>query len=422
MLTMLMAAGLSAQKPEFKRKGIVVAESDSVKLDIGIHSVGRLQYLSQNNVRIWDNSGEWKTPVKTAEGMQTSFANLEFNLSLGDNDIDIFMDILLATQRHPSQTWVNNGYMYIRRIPGNSFLTALNPVLKYVDIKAGNFYIDYGEHLHTMTINADTHRNPLIGNPVVAPFGNEPGIEIIHNAKNYGVMAGTGIGAPEQDFGGGRSWSFHTKAWFSALEQLYFSGSLYTVNHGQVSRGANLFRRERLGSPYGGIWNLNNDNTGNGEGPGQVRPGIGKKLTSWEINGLWTPSSSTKISAYYGQGSSLGPNVVPSGGLTLPKGDEKWDYYTFAAQHYLAPNKFYLAARYSNIHYNKLWTEDNTGSVGRLQAGFGAFVTKNILLKGEYVYQQAKGFKPETISVSNGVDVGNKPSFNGLAMEFALSF
>ena len=408
---------LRAQKPEYNRKGIEVASTDSLKFKIGLHTLGRAQYLTQNNVSVW-NGNDWQTPSDVLDGMQTSFANIEFMLTLGDGDIDIFFDGLLATQRHPSLWWGNQGYMYIRSIPGNSFLTVLNPVLKHIDIKAGNFFANYGEHQFTRTINGDGHRNPLVGNPVVSPIGAEPGMELYHNGKGYGLMAGAGIGAPEQDFQDARGYSYRAKAWFDKIENLYLSGSYYNVNHeAGVNRGTNLFRRERHGSSYGGVWNLNNDNSGNGEGPGQARPGNGRELSAWEINAIVTPFEGNQISAYYGQAQDLGPNPNHFG----QSGNEKWSYYSAEIKQTFKDN-FFLASRFSVIDYSEFITADNTGSVSRFQFGFGSFITKNILFKTEYVYQFASGFNAETTGVVTSVDVGRDPSFNGVVLEVAVSF
>ena len=410
-------AAIQAQQPEYNRKGMVVSSTDSLTFKIGLHTVGRVQHLTQKDVRVWDGS-DWETPSGTLDGMQTSFANIEFMLTLGDGDIDIFFDGLLATQRHPSLWWGNNGYMYIRQIPGNSFLTKINPLLKHIDIKAGNFFANFGEHQFTRTINGDAHRNPLVGNPVVSPLGTEPGMEIYHDGKGYGLMVGAGIGAPEQDFQDARGYSFRAKAYFDKIKNVYVSASYYTVEHESgVNRGTNLFRRERHGSSYGGVWNLNNDNSGSGEGPGQARPGNGRELTAWEINAIVTPFEGNKISAYFGKAQDLGPNPNNFG----ESGDEKWSYYSGEVKQYLSET-FYLAGRYSNIRYSEFLTADNKGDVNRFQLGFGSFITKNLLLKAEYVYQNATGFNEGTTGVVTSVDVGMSPKFSGVVLELGVSF
>ena len=417
MLLIFSITTIEAQQPDYDRKGLEVASTDDLTFKIGLHTVGRLQYLTQSDVRIW-SGGEWVTPGKNLHGMQTSFANIEFMVTIGDGDIDVFFDGLLATQRHPSQWWGNNGYAYIRQIPGNSFLTKINPLLKHIDIKAGNFFANFGEHQFTRTINGDAHRNPLIGNPVVAPLGSEPGLELYHNGNGFGLMAGGGIGAPEQDFQEARKYSFRAKVWLDIIDNVYLSGSFYTVNHeAGVNRGTNLFRRERHGSSYGGVWNLNNDNSGSGEGPGQVRPGRGRELTAFEINAIFTPFEGNKISAYYGQAGDVGPDPNNFG----ESGDEKWSYYSAEIKQYLNDNS-YLAGRYSNINYSEFLSTDNKGDVNRIQAGFGSFITKNILLKAEYVYQAASGFNEGTTGVATSVDVGMEPKFQGVILEIGISF
>ncbi len=414
---LLIVASANAQQPDYDRKGIEIGSTENITFKLGLHSVGRIQILSQDNVRVW-SGGDWVTPDNNLQGMQTSFANLEFMMTIGDNDIDVFFDGLLATQRHPSQWWGNQGYMYIRNIPGNSFLTALNPLLEHIDIKAGNFFANFGEHQFTRTLNADAHRNVLVGTPVLSPLGSEPGLEIYHKGNGYGLMVGAGIGAPEQDFQEARKYSFRTKLWLDMIDGVYLSGSFYTVNHDAgVNRGTNLFRRERHGSSYGGVWNLNNDNSGAGEGPGQARPGVGQELTAWEVNAILTPFKGNKISAFYGMASDLGPN--PNN--FAQSGEEEWSYYSFEAQQFLNDN-FYLAARYSAIDYSKFLTTDNDGRVSRIQGGFGTFITDNILLKAEYVYQAASGFQTGTTGVVTSVDVGQDPTFQGLILEVGVSF
>ena len=408
---------VQAQKPDYNRKGIEVGTFNDLTFSLGLHSVGRVQVLNQDNVRVWDGSG-WATPSDNLHGMQTSFANLEFKVSIGD-DIDVFFDGLLATQRHPSQWWGNQGYMYIRRIPGNSFLTILNPALEHIDIKAGNFFADFGEHQYTRTINADAHRNPLVGNPIVSPLGAEPGMEIIYNGSGFGAMIGGGIGALEQDFQEARKYSFRSKVWLDVIRNVYLSGSFYTVNHDPgVLRGSNLFRRERHGSSYGGVWNLNNDGSGAGEGPGQVRPGNGRELTAWEVNAILNLFEGNTISAFLGQGTGTGPDPNSFG---VPIGDEEWTYYSAQVQQFLSES-FYLSGRYSNVDYSKFLSSDNSGNVNRIQAGFGTFVTNNILLKAEYVYQGASGFNESTTGVVTSVDLGLEPNFQGVILEVGVSF
>ena len=411
-------ASLDAQQPDYNRRGIQVGQHENLTLSLGLHSVGRVQIISQEDVFVWNGSA-FVEPPKLGPGMQTSFANLEFLVTIGE-DIDVFFDGLLATQRHPTLWWGHQGYMYIRQMPEGSPLDVLNPLFEHVDVKAGNFYANFGEHQFTRTLNADAHRNPLVGNPVASPVGVEPGMEIYLNREGMGLMVGGGIGAPEQDFRDARSYSYRAKVWLDAIEGIYLSGSYYNVSHDVgIARGTNMFRRERLGSSYGAVWNLHNDGSGDGEGPGQARPGDGRELAAWELNAIATLFPGNRLAAFFGGAEGSGANPALPG---VSKGDEEWTYYAVEATQYLADAPVYLSGRYSAIDYSKFLADNNDGKVSRIQIGGGLWITDNILMKAEYVYQSASGFQPETIGVVNAVDVGRDPVFKGLILEVGVSF
>ncbi len=407
-----------AQQPDYDRGGIQIGQMDDITFSMGFRSVGRFQALSQDDVFVWDGSA-FVEPSKPSTGMQTSFANIEFLLSLGD-DIDVFFDLLVATQRHPTRTWGHQGYMYIRQMPAGSPLEFLNPIFEKVDMKAGNFYANFGEHQFTRSLNGDTRRNPLAGNPVVYALGVEPGMELYFGGDGMGAMVGGGIGAPEQDFVEARGYSYRAKLWFDRLDGIYLSGSYYNVSHDEgVVRGTNLFRRARLGSPYAAIWNLHNDDGGGGEGPGTVRPGDGRDVSAWELNAIATLFPGNHLAAFYGQAEGSGLNPALPG---TAKGTEEWSYYSIEATQFLGDLPVYLSGRYSAIDYDRLLTTDNAGKVDRFQIGGGLFITDQILMKAEFVTQSASGFQAETVGVANWVDVGRSPSFSGLILEVGMSF
>ncbi len=394
--------------------GIEIANVNNISFHLGLHTVARFQALSQENVFVL-SGGEFREPVEMGPGAQTSFANLEFRINLGD-DITVFFDGLLATQRHPSTWWGGNGYIYFRRLPENSFLSVFNGIFNHIDLKVGNFYADFGDEWYRRSMNGDVQRNPLIGTPVVSTMGNEPGFEIIHKRPRYGLMVGAGTGAPEQDMRDDRGYSFRTKAWVSPIENMYLSGSFYTANHNEgVARGTNLFRRERLGGSYANIWNLYNDNSGDGEGPGQVRIGDGKELDAFQFDLTWRLTNSTHLKAHYGLANASGPNPV----YNTDVGTEEWAYYGADITQYIH-SSIYLAARYSEANASK-FGDVAAGSVNRLQIGAGAWISDRILMKLEYVSQTAKGWDEGTVGVANFVDVGRDPKFSGIIFEASFS-
>ncbi len=394
--------------------GLQIADVNNIRFYLGLHTVARFQALTQENVRILSGD-QFVEPPKLGPGAQTSFANLEFRINLGD-DIVVFFDGLLATQRHPTTWWGNNGYIYFRRLPDNSFLAPLNGIFDYIDLKVGNFYADFGDEWYRRTMNGDVQRNPLVGTPVVSTMGTEPGFEIIHKRPRYGLMVGAGTGAPEADMHEDRGFSFRSKAWVSPLENMYLSGSYYTTNHKSgAARGTNLHRRERLGSSYSSVWNLLNDGSGAGEGPGQVRIGDGKELDAFQFDLTWKPATTTYLKAHFGSATGSGPNPR----YNTAVGTEKWTYYGADITQYLT-GSIYLAARYSEASASE-FGDVAAGSVNRIQFGAGAWLTRRMLLKLEYVTQAAKGWDPETVGVANFVDVGQNPKFSGIVFEASFS-
>ena len=402
----------------FTPRGFRVGAMDDIEFRLGIHTVGRAQWFNQGGVRVWDGT-DFERPDDIGPGIQTGWANIDFQLLIGD-DIEIFFDGLFATQRHPTRFWGHQGYIYIRQFPEHPLLNPANAVLEHVDIKVGNFYPDFGNEVHRRSLNADVQRNPLVGNPVVSPHGVEPGVEIIFereiNGRTFGLMVGGGIGAPEEDFNADRLFSVRSKVWFEPIDSLQIAGSFYHVDHGEdVDRGTNLFRRERLGSTYSSVWNFGDDDSGAGEGAGQVRIGDGRRLTAGQVDVNWDITDRLFFNTHGGAANASGAD--PSDAT----GNERWFYYGADMTYYIT-DALYIAGRFSEANARKFLTSDNTGRVSRVQAGFGIWITPNILAKTEYVWQRASGFNEGTRGVAGNVDVGRNPSFHGAVAEVSLSF
>ena len=408
----------AGRREPFEPRGAEIGRINDIRFNLGFHVVGRGQWMTQSDTFVHDGTA-FSEPRSLSPGMQTGFANVDFQLDIG-GDIELFFDGLFATQRHPTRFWGHQGYFYIRQMPENTPLAAFNNIFEYIDVKAGNFYVDFGNEIHRRSLNADVQRNPLIGNPIVTPHGIEPGLEIIHkgdfDGRYYGVMAGAGTGAPEQDFGRDRRFSVRGKAWFEPNETVQVAGSFYHVDHGEtVDRGSNLFRRERLGTPYSSVWNFGDDDSGSGEAPGQVRIGDGRRVTAGQADLNWDITDRLFLNSHFGFVNASGAD--PS----YRTGTERWLYYGADTTFYVTDD-IYIAGRYSEANSRKFLTSDNTGRVGRAQLGGGVWLTDRLLLKTEYVYQYSTGFNEGTRGVAGNVDVGQDPSFHGAIFEASYSF
>ena len=76
--------------------------------------------------------------------------------------------------------------------------------------------------------------------------------------------------------------------------------------------------------------------------------------------------------------------------------------------------------RYSFGVANAVDGVETDGWVDRIEVGAGYWVTRNLLTKIEYVYQQYHGFGADT-GVVSGVDASPSPRFNGVVLEVSWS-
>ena len=396
----LLGAALAIATPV---SAIEVLNTESVRLNIEVHTVGRLQALD-NSARDSDAAGF--AAASTDLGFQHAIGNLGMRL-FWEDAVEIFFDATMASRVAADKWWGHQGYMYISQLPSSSGLQGVNTLFEFIDIKAGQFIVDYGNEINRRSLNADAQRNPLVGNPVVSPHATEVGVEIIHqNPNGFGAMVGFGSGVATDDFSDASNMSYRAKVWgdVPAVDGLHFAASYYRISHGDsLGRGANLFRTDRLGSPYASIW-------GGGGGAGQVMIGDGTNLKAWQLDLGWEPASDLAVWTFFGSASD-------DRGAT----DESWKYYGVTGKYDVVPDLFYVAARYSAADADRFGSDSNNdGIIERVQVGGGVWVIPNMLLfKAEYVHQTASGFSGGNLG---GVQLAERPKFRGVIAEVSLSF
>lgn len=94
------------------------------------------------------------------------------------------------------------------------------------------------------------------------------------------------------------------------------------------------------------------------------------------------------------------------------EGDTKVEYWVLEAQQFIIPNKFYVAARYSEAENTSDLIAQNDNTVERLQVGAGYWFNDRTLLKFEYVDQDE--------GVNSGGQIG--AGFNGFTSEISVKF
>ena len=115
---------------------------------------------------------------------------------------------------------------------------------------------------------------------------------------------------------------------------------------------------------------------------------------------------------YFGDNGVADANGTTFDSNTVIKGDTSVEYYTIEAQHYIIPNKFYVAARYSDAENTSDLIAQTDNNVERIQVAAGYWFNDKTLLKFEYVDQEE--------GVNSGGQIGT--GFDGFTSEISVKF
>lgn len=386
-----------------------IAHVGDMDLYMGFDSVGRFQYLTQDNVAV---GGEVRDNLDP--GFQTPFGDLSFMADFGEA-MEVYFDIHIATRPNPDHLQGDQGYLLVHEMPQR--LQGWRPLdwfFEEFDVKAGAFEIDYGDAHYRRSNNAQVQQNPLIGNFVVDPRATDIGLELISAERPVKWLLGFGSGTYEGHFGDGGGYSAHGKIWGDPIKDLRTSFSIYHSDHSGDGVGwpgegtvGNLFRTNRSGGPYGGILD-------NGDAPGQVMPGMGQKVTAAQVDLTWRLKP-IELYAYFAYMQDADINGDAPGAP-----EDSWYYYAGEGIYYFT-NRLYLAARYSGATARRLDDASTDGTVHRIQLGGGYWFFDSVLGKLEFVYQKYRNFS-ETDGMISGVNAWHDPEFKGVIAEASFGF
>ena len=400
-------------------KSVRIARAGDMDLFMGLDTVGRLQYLTQHNVK--DTVGSDSVlPGQLSPGFQTAFGNLSF-LADFDDQMEVYFDIFIADRPHQDRLQGDEGYILLRGLPDALGETQLaKTIFDTVDIKAGQFELNFGDAHYRRSLNAAVQRNPLIGNYVVDPRDTEIGIEVSSDEGRFPInwLLGFGSGSDTEDFQKNHGPSLHGKLWAYPVEHLRTSSSIYWVDQSKTPSGSssrtNLFRANRSGGPYAGILD-------GSSAPGEVFPVTGKRVFATQVDAAWE-GNPVELYGHFGWVQDGDNNGDLSGSPRT-----SWLYYAAEGSYHFMP-RLYAALRYSGASALRLVSAANSsrdvgsdGLVHRIQLGGGYWLTKTVLLKAEYVYQLYSGFSSDGSQVS-GVDGWRNPRFHGVITEASFAF
>jgi hypothetical protein len=379
---------------------------DQVKVRIG--GAFALQYQALDH----ENNAD---PVLNSNNVNTNqLANLgnNFNLATANFDIDVALydgvNLHLRTylsSRHHPEPYVKGGYIQFDKLefirPG-----FMEDAMKYITIKIGHMENNYGDAHFRRSDNAQALYNPFVGNYIMDAFTTEVGAEVYYRRNGWIGMLGATNGKLNQTTNapGVTSPSVMAKIGYDKQinDDLRFrlTGSLY--NTAQSAR-TYLWGGDRAGSRYYFVMENTLATSSANYSSGLVTPGFTNELTAIMIN----PFLKYKGFEFFGM-------YETTNGKTKAEVDER-NFQQIGAEMIYRFGKnesLYVAGRYNNVSGETVTNDDI--DVTRFNLGGGWFMTKNILMKFEYVNQKYDGYAKTSIF--------NEGKFNGFVAEAVISF
>lgn len=387
----------------FEPKKDTATTFDKVRVNVGGAFALQFQAVTHENTAtpVMVNDVNTNQLYDIGNNFNLATANLDLNVALYDG-VNLHLRTFLSS-RHHNETYVKGGYLQIDKL---DFIKKdfLKDVMKYASIKIGHNEINYGDAHFRRSDNASTLMNPFVGNWLMDAYATMVFAEVYYQRDGWLAMAGVTNGRLNQTANGGTSPSIYGKVGFDKqiTDSFRFrlTGSAY--NAAETKR-TDFYDGDRAGSRYYFVMENTAATSSANFRSGQVVPGFTNKLTSFMVN---------PFIKY--QGLELFGVYENASGRSLAETDRR-TYQQYAAEllyRFGKDENLYLGGRYNGVSGKTAAGEDI--DVTRFNIGCGWFMTKNILVKVEYVNQKYDGFAPTNIL--------NGGKFNGFVAEAAIAF
>jgi hypothetical protein len=292
--------------------------------------------------------------------------------------------------------------------------------MKVVTLKIGHYELNYGDQHFRRSDGGQTLYNPFIENYIMDAFATEVGAEVIlrkgditgvvsasNGLINGGVQAPLEPGSTTKTYKRNPSLiaklAYDKK--FDENLRLRLAGSVF---HNSSSGRSTLYAGDRTGSNY---WFAMESSTATAKDnftSGRISPNFTNQITALQFNALVRAYGFEFFGTFENaQGRTINEKVA---------GTPKRKVNQFAVDGIYrigAKENVFLGVRYNQVK-GELVNATTEQTVDRVAFGAGWFLTKNVLLKGEYVNQNYKGYA--TGNILNG---GN---FKGLVVEAVVGF
>lgn len=413
-----MAGQVQAQQINFDRnldnfrypdkRGINVFEAPKDTLstfdgvDVRVGGSFALQYQAIEN----ENAGLAGYELKEAgSNFNLATANMDLDVALYDG-VRMHLRTYLSSRNHKNP-YVKGGYFQVDKL---DFIKEgfLEDLMQYTTIRIGHMENNYGDAHFRRSDNAQAIYNPFVGNLIMDAFTTEVGAEVYYRRNGFIGMVGFTNGKLNQDVlendeGKTGGASFLAKLGYDKQLnddlRVRLTGSLY--NTGYVPNSY-LYSADRAGARY---YDLMQDATATSDDFRATRynPNLSNSITAVMINPF----------VKYGGLEFFGTVEMAQGKASAEEDDRTaMQYAGELIYRFGADENIYVGGRYNLVDAEDISGEDVT--IDRFQIAAGWFMTRNILLKAEYVVQNYNDFGATSIL--------NEGKFDGAMVEAVISF
>ncbi|PBQ30607.1 hypothetical protein CNR22_02065 [Sphingobacteriaceae bacterium] len=389
-----------------------------MKVRVGGNFTQDFQMLSHKNnaTPVIVNGVNTNQLAGITNGFNLAMANLNIDAQLEDG---IRMNLTMyLSSRHHEETWVKGGYIQFDKLPFFKSAKA-DSIMKNFTIKAGQYELDYGDQHFRRSDGGNAIYNPFIENLIMDDFATEIGGEIYFHPKSgfiamVGITNGqlnpTVIKPTKIDSATGKlnkyPPAFHGKLGYDkqVTEDFRFriTGSIYAV---KSAASNSLFNGDRTGSRYFYIMENTAATAADNPFSGRFNPRFSQQVTTFMIN----PFVKYKGLELFGTYEMAQGRVITEKKMRTATQYAVDLIYRFPRNSEL----FWIGVRYNSLTAKvALNTPDVT--INRAVASLGWFVTKNIMVKAEYVNQEYQKFAI--------TDIRSGGKFNGMMIEATIGF
>jgi len=437
ILTAFAFGALAQQAPiqywrPYDKRGINVFETpkkdtvayDGLRLRLGAGFTQGYQNLKHDN-GLPDPSGLYEM----AGGFPLAQANFNIDVQLHDG---VRLNLVsYMSSHHHNEFWVKGGYLQIDKV---TFLNSdfMDKLWTNLTLKVGHMEINYGDAHFRRSDGGHTLWNPWIENNIMDEFTTEIGGELYWQSKGIiamialtdGEIKGT-VASPSTPDGAKRKPSIYGKLGFDKQFTDKFrgrlTGSFYTT---KSSESNTIFGGDRTGSNYQYVMENSPVSLTGKAFSGRFNPGFSDNVTTIMINPFVKFAGLEVFGTFE---FAKGANAFENGEGTswAPTGDRKANQIAVDALYRIGKNEqFYFGGRYAQVAAT---VSEGTSAltagtqydvtINRIAFGGGWFVTKNILMKAEYVNQHYDGYLDT--GANNRFYDGN---FKGIVIQGSICF